>query len=103
MTRQAIDNIRTWAPTIITLISVVFAIGMAYSELKQMRKEIDNNKTEQSIHSKDDELFQKKLLFDLGTVKGGIESMEKTINGGKVIEQGNGRRIIIWKDNENKE
>lgn len=93
-----IENIRQWLPSIVSVLSFAFFLGISYSEIKQLRKDIDT-------HIKGDDTkemgymgFKEKLLNDLGKVQGAIESMQKTVTGGKVIEKKNGTRVIIWKD-----
>ncbi len=105
MTQEKKNILQTIATIVVILAAVVTATYASISfvvETKEKNKELKEVKDEIKAHDKVDTDFRGELLLNLNNIENSIDQMKSTINGGKVIEHGNGRRVIIWKDKTGK-
>lgn len=105
MTQEKKNILQTIATIVVILAAVVTATYASISfvvETNEKNKELKEVREEVRAHDKGDTDFRGELLLNLNNIEHSIDEMKSTINGGKVIEQGNGRRVIIWKDKPTK-
>jgi hypothetical protein len=101
MTIEKKNILQAVATIVVILAAVVTATYASISfvvETKEKNKEQVRIKEAVVAHDKIDADFRSDLLLNLNNIENSIDQMKSTINGGKVIENSNGRRILIWKD-----
>lgn len=86
----------------VTIFSSVFFFGGFYNQTTSANTSVAKIAEKQEIHEERDGNFKSDVLVQIGIMKGALEQLEKTINGGVVIEHKNGKRTIIWKDDSAK-
>lgn len=82
----------------VTIFSSVFFFGGFYNQTNAANTSVAKVAERQQLHEERDNNFKADALVQIGIMKGALEQLEKTINGGVVIEHKNGKRTIIWKD-----